>query len=248
MTAPEQIRLGSRGYRRRVLRRSATPKPRVRVTYLSRPEASQPSAATARTNSRGWKFASAFLALLLLAVAGVAGYQTIKLRQVSPSAQPTNQTDLQDKVTALDTSTTQLAADVVAIKAQLAMSGNPTPGISGLTPTPALTTPSGSSEAFKRVTDTIPISAEQYTAALAQTKSLNAAHQSAAAASKTAPTDKTLQVKALQAEAALLRNCATVFAGATQVLFSAATPQDVMAKTATELANVAAECKAIATP
>ncbi len=247
MTAPEQIRLGSpRSHRPRGVRRSAAPQPRVRAVSPARPQSAPTPDPASRALARGWRVAALFLALLLLAAAMVAGYQTVKLRQLGASPQ-TDPEDLPAKVAALGTTTAQLASDVAAIKAQLATSG--TTGTGGVTPTPGSTTPGATgSEAFKRVTDVIPISAEQYIAALAQTKTLNSSYQKAAAASKAAPADKTLQIKSLQAEAELLRNCATVFAGATQVLYSAATPQDVMEQTATELASVAGECKVLATP
>ncbi|MGV1004827.1 MAG: hypothetical protein ACOYEV_08690 [Candidatus Nanopelagicales bacterium] len=203
------------------------------------------------SSTTGWKIASAFLAALLLGTAGWAGFQTTRVRQAqdgSAAGNP-NLDAVTAQLAALDTTTTQLTSDVATIKAQLGLTtggvnpGSPvTPGATVI-PSPGVT--GTGAEAFKKVTDTLPVTSEQYTAALAQTKSLNSTYQAAAAAAKAAPSDKALQIASLSAQSALLRNCATVFAGATQTLYAAPAPQTVMEQIATELASIVGECKVI---
>lgn len=188
------------------------------------------------SNLTGWKVATAFLTAIAMIAVGWGVYQTTKLSRTESALKTTGAAALSQlqgldaRVAALEAANAQYAADMAALQQQLAA---------------ANAAAAAAREEYGKVTAVISVTPADYQTSLKQSPALSTAFLTAKAAADSTPTDQEARIRSLEAESALLGNCALIWAGATQQIYQSEQPLETMSTVATELAGAAPDCKVI---
>lgn len=188
------------------------------------------------SNLTGWKVATAFLTAIAMIAVGWGVYQTTKLARTESALKTTGASALAQlqgldaRVAALEAANAQYAADMAALQQQLAT---------------ANAAAAAAREEYSKVTQVISVTPADYQSSLQQAPALSTAFSTAKSAADSSPTDQEARIRSLEAESALLGNCALIWAGATQQIYQSDQPLETMSKVATDLAGVAPDCKII---
>jgi hypothetical protein len=221
-------RRGSRGAKRRTSRNRA-----------DRDESGEGMAARL-SGVGGWKLATAVLTAVAMLAVGWGVYESTKLSRTESALRVTGASasaqiqGLEGRMAALEASNTQTSSELADIQQQLTdFTGS------------VASAQESAKQSYDKVSQSVSVAPADYKSAVAQASALSTAYLTAKAAADSAPADQEAQVKSLEAKSLLLANCAKIWAGATQQVFTSDNPTEAMSTVGKDLATAAPACKVV---